>query len=270
MAVDMKKARERLEAAKKRMAGGLWRPKSGKKNKVRIVPWKLPSGEEVIEIEEAVHFMGKGPPEVCAGEGCLLCQEAAQLMDSDDAKEKEQGKRIRAQVKFNLQVLDRLEAEPTKLHRWPAPSTAYVGIMSVVCEEEEYPDALDLEKGRDFIIEFDKEAKPQDMYKVIPAGSPSSVDVSGLKLAPYPPSVKGEQSGDAEGAPRGKRKEAASADDGRGGVPADAHQEEEAPGGAEKAGGGEEGAEYACFGEFDPKSGYCKKCEARKACKAKS
>lgn len=257
MGVDLKALKAKRGKVKARMAGGFWRPKEGK-NRIRIVPWKLPSGEELVDIEEAVHFHG-GPPVPCEGDGCILCQEAAELAGSDNKREKDQGKRMKAKVQYNMQIVDRTDPnDKVKLVRWAAPSTAYVGATGIIADEEEYGKVLDLKTGRDLIIEFDKSADPASMYQVRAAASSSEIDVAGVKPAPFPPSVQvalADEGGEVKGNRRTQVEQApaeepATADETVGTpVPEDAKEEP------------------TCMGEFEPGDDFCKNCAWDAKCK---
>ncbi len=262
MGVDLKALKAKRGKVKARMSGGRWQPKEGK-NRIRVVTWKLPSGEELVDIEETVHFLGKGPPILCDGEGCLACIEAAQLAGSDDKREKEQGKRMRATTQFNMQIAaDRDDPNiPTKLQRWPAPSTAYVRATAIITDDDEYGKVLDPKIGRDIIIEFDPNAQPSDKYAARAAASPSEIDLAGVKPAPFPPSVQAalaDEGGEVKGNRRSQIEQAelveepAAADKTVGTpVPEDADEEP------------------TCVGEFEPGDDFCKNCKWAGKCKRK-
>lgn len=267
MGVDLKALKEKRKKVQSRMAGGFFRVREGK-NRLRVVPWKMPDGQELLDLEETVHFIGRGKPELCDGEGCIKCQEAAELMSSSVEAERTQGKRMRAQVKYCMQVADRTEDNDAggKLQRWAAPSTAYVAIAAIVEMKEEYGLVLDPKEGRDVIVEYDPKAKPQDMYKVNPAGSPSEIDLSKLKPAPFPPSVeaalkegntdgiRGNSSGQFGGA--GEVAEGTASDEAEMEKPTELKE-------------GENGS-YECEGvDYDPNDGFCKKCERASICRRK-
>lgn len=122
------------------------------KMRVRVLAFEH-DGELDVYAERVTHV--KAHPDLpsnipCQGGDdcpiCLLKAEVAEAGHDDLAQD------MRAAKRCLINVID-IDAGDNEVKIWEAPVTAVDGIMAYVCDREEYPDVLDPQNGRDFIIE---------------------------------------------------------------------------------------------------------------------
>lgn len=182
MTIDMARYRRRRQEAKSR-GGAFWRPQDKKRNAIRLFAFKhevaeadfklgrynpkldrVEAGQEVEELDcpIMVHFVGSGPPVLCGkmvvGAQCDLCEEAADIADEQE------GRRRKARHQYVIQIVPTDQGVEQKVQQWSAPSSAYTAMLGYVTDEE-YAGLFGC-KGRDFIVDFDSDRDPSEMYAI--------------------------------------------------------------------------------------------------------
>lgn len=186
MGLNLKELQDR-QAETAGGGGNFFRPKSGKKNMIRIFPFthevtkadvqsgqfkKDELGDEVEKLDRPVtlHYNYKGSKKPVISNAQVMKE--YQEMDEDKAKE------IRPTTKYFLNVVDTDDAE-SGMKIWGAPKSAYNAILEILLDPEYggEDDLLGL-KGRDFVVTFNKEASPGEMYGVLPRAEGNSEALS--------------------------------------------------------------------------------------------
>lgn len=122
------------------------------KMRVRVLAFEH-NGELDVYAERVSHV--KPHPDLpnnipcTGGDDCPICVLKAEV---EEAGHDDVASDMRAAKRCLLNVID-IDAGDNEVKIWEAPVTACDGIMAYVCDREEYPDVLDPDKGRDFIIE---------------------------------------------------------------------------------------------------------------------
>ncbi len=163
-----------------RMARGREGMKSGSKffkitneeTTVRFIPFEH-DGEMELYAEDVSHVMchpsapGNLP---CLEDGCPICG----IQDEYEQLPQDIADKLRPRKTFNVHVVERTTpgAKTGDLVVWGAPKTVMEKTLGIVCDRTEYPNCLDLVKGRDMKI-LKTGQKMQTRYDVRPAGSPS-------------------------------------------------------------------------------------------------
>lgn len=176
-----------VDDAYKRLAartggGKFWRPEQGA-NRIRILPFPGNDGDDMLYFEKDTHFLGKGKPEACTGVDCVHCVRAAKMRASDDEGEKERGRRISATTQYKMLILDRNKPEgEQKVILYDAcASVAKAAVRLTQNPEYGVETFCHDERGRDLLIQYDKNAAPADKYVITPASSNSGVPEALLK-----------------------------------------------------------------------------------------
>jgi hypothetical protein len=180
MAIDLNRYKRKKEEAVRGNGGGkFWRPPDKKKTPVRIFLFKhkitqadfdlgrysevddkkVGQTTEELDCPTSVHFQAQGKPSTCeamlSGMGCSLCDEAATMGDD--------GKRLSAKNQHVMNIVD-MSTGKTVMQEWAAPNSTYEKILGFVLDEE-YDNLFGC-NGRDFVIDFDKDRTPANMYQV--------------------------------------------------------------------------------------------------------
>lgn len=132
-----------------RQKGGDFFTLSQPRTKLRIIPFfsQKENRKKAFEVERK-HF--KVLPEIkvcdCIGEvnGCPVCEVARKVTDETTRK------RLRSSEKFLMVAVLRDEGDRCVV--WRAPFGAWTNIMAVVQDRDNFPDALSLKNGLDFVV----------------------------------------------------------------------------------------------------------------------
>lgn len=130
------------------------------KHYLRVFPY--PHGGELnLALVNKIHFMEDKHVVPCTGKNCVACAEC----------EATGNKRLRCVTRYVMLVCD-TEGDTTKVQRLDAPSSVYKQIFNLMQEGE--PEDWVGNNGTDFIVAYNKNAQPADMYSVTPRmkGSP--------------------------------------------------------------------------------------------------
>jgi len=153
MAIDMKKMRAKLDAAKNK-GGKVWKPKIDSETKVRVLP--TPDGDPFKE--KHFHYnLGKQSvlcPKRNFDEECPVCEFASQLWNEGDKESQEMAKKLFARQRFFSPIILRDDKDPV-VKVWGYSQSVYEDLLST-CLNPEYGDISDPENGTDFVIKYEK------------------------------------------------------------------------------------------------------------------
>ena len=163
---------------RKQKGGAWWKIPEGK-TKVRFIPWmSKQDGRMKLFTVQRRHFnLGGHKVLPCTGQGCPVCA----LRDlTDDKKMLED---LKSSSKWLCLVVLREDGEE-RIQCFRASYTIWNDVMEVVADTENYPNALSLEDGIDFILTktgsgFSTKYSAKPLPKrtpVDPAGLPSDLD----------------------------------------------------------------------------------------------
>jgi len=172
MAIDMKKMRAKLDAAKNK-GGKTWKPKIDSETKVRLIP--TPDGDPFKE--KHFHYnLGKQSvlcPKRNFDEDCPVCEFASSLWNEGDDDSKEMAKKLFVRQRFYSPIILRDEKEPT-VKVWAYSQSVYQDLLST-CLNPEYGDITDIESGTDFTIKYEKGDGNFPSTKLVYSRNPSSL-----------------------------------------------------------------------------------------------
>jgi len=153
MALDMKKMRAKLDAAKNK-GGKTWKPKLDSETRVRVVP--TPDGDPFKE--KHFHYNVGNQSVLCPkrnfDEECAICDFASELWNEGTEESKEMAKGLFARQRFFSPIVLRDEKDPV-VKIWGYSQTVYQDLLST-CLNPEYGDISDPESGTDFAIWYEK------------------------------------------------------------------------------------------------------------------
>lgn len=163
--------------------GSWWKPAKGK-NVIRIFKFshevtkqdvamhyfkKDELGETMDELDRAVtlHYNVEGQERPVISNKTVMLQ-YADLKDSSSEADKERAQKMRPTRKYYLNVLD-INDQESGIKVWGAPKSVYNDILNVLMEEDYGgEDELFGIKGTDFLVQYNSDAGPAEMYKVLP------------------------------------------------------------------------------------------------------
>lgn len=117
------------------------------RTKIRVIPFKSEAQGRMKAFEkEAKHFQPTSDTKICdcIGDNCPVCEVVRQIDDENIRK------KLRSSEKFIMVVA--LRDEDDRIVVWRAPYGAWNAIMSIVNNRQDFPDALSLREGLDFIV----------------------------------------------------------------------------------------------------------------------
>lgn len=122
-------------------------------------------GEKYDEIERRVekHFLEEGVVN-CIGAGCFYCKQADEFKDSTSETDKKMYRKLKASNGFAINAVD-VGNNSNEILICNVPAVVVNAIISYV-KDPEYGESVLNNRGRDFVIEKDLKATPQNMYNV--------------------------------------------------------------------------------------------------------
>lgn len=178
MGLDLNRYRRKKEetATSEGSGGDFWIPKEGK-NIIRLYSFRhvicdddfnlrrymdnevqVGDGVEDIDVDCWVHFINKVPVN-CSGRDCQVCLDAR---SSDDQMKKA---RHRYYVNAVVSMTGGTKEKELKMSIAALSKTAYDQILGYITDDDYGTEVLG-DRGRDFVIEYNKEAQPANMYQV--------------------------------------------------------------------------------------------------------
>lgn len=160
----MAKGREKVGSG-----GNFWKAPVGDTT-LRLIPFTH-DGKQELYSEETSHVKvhDDAPSNLpCLGVGCPICN-IVEEYELPDKKARD----LSASKKWNMNIVVRATKNSTSgdLAIWGASKSCIKDVLDLVVDRVEYPDILDLKKGRDFILTRTGEGK-STRYKVRAGGSP--------------------------------------------------------------------------------------------------
>lgn len=153
MAIDMKRMRAKLDAAKNK-GGKIWKPKNDSNTKARVLP--TADGDPFKEMH--FHYnLGKQSvlcPKRNFDEECPVCEFASQLWNEGDEESQAMAKKLFARQRFFSPIILRDEKDPL-VKIWGYSQSVYEKLLGKVLNPE-YGDITDPETGFDFTIQYYK------------------------------------------------------------------------------------------------------------------
>lgn len=145
------------------------------KHKIRILAFRdAQAGRPKVFVKEAKHFNVHPDHKIlnCPGKpDCPICRVA------DEVTDKKLKQNYRPSVKYLMNIVDRDDPEQ-KVKIFRAPKAIWSKVLDIILDTDEYPDALDINDGIDFIITKEGEGFSTS-YGASPAMKRTSVDFTG-------------------------------------------------------------------------------------------
>lgn len=192
MALDMKKLREKqLETSK--AGGNYYKPKAGKNN-IRVFKFphmvtkedvamglfnkdKLGKITEELDRPITLHYGWSAEDKKPVISNGAIMAEYARLKASEEDADQQRAVDIRPSKRYGLNIVD-MDAQEAGIKLWAAPKSVYNGILEVLLDteyggEQEFVGC----KGRDFVVTFNPESDPMNMYRVLPRAESNSEEL---------------------------------------------------------------------------------------------
>ena len=178
---------DRLQNKSNGKSGGefkknFWKPPSGEKSVIRIVPYKH---NKDVPFTELYFYFGIGKPRMMSlsnfDESDPILEFASQLRKSNEPDNVELAKKLYPKMRIFAPVLVRGE-EDKGVRFWEFGKMVYTELLGVMMDED-YGDITDIAAGRDITIEVIPAAETGKMFdtttvRVKPVQSPLSTDGS--------------------------------------------------------------------------------------------
>ena len=184
---EIRKRMDRLQNKSNGKSGGefrknFWKPPSGEKSVVRIVPYKH---NKDVPFTELYFYFGIGKPRMMSlsnfDESDPILEFASQLRKSNEPDNVELAKKLYPKMRIFAPVLVRGE-EDKGVRFWEFGKMVYTELLGVMMDED-YGDITDIAAGRDITVEVIPAAETGKMFDtttvcVKPVQSPLSTDGS--------------------------------------------------------------------------------------------
>lgn len=184
---EIRKRMDRLQNKSNGKSGGefrknFWKPPSGEKSVVRIVPYKH---NKDVPFTELYFYFGIGKPRMMSlsnfDESDPILEFASQLRKSNEPDNVELAKKLYPKMRIFAPVLVRGE-EDKGVRFWEFGKMVYTELLGVMMDED-YGDITDIAAGRDITVEVIPAAETGKMFdtttvRVKPVQSPLSKDGS--------------------------------------------------------------------------------------------
>jgi hypothetical protein len=184
---EIRKRMDRLQNKSNGKSGGefrknFWKPPSGEKSVVRIVPYKH---NKDVPFTELYFYFGIGKPRMMSlsnfDESDPILEFASQLRKSNEPDNVELAKKLYPKMRIFAPVLVRGE-EDKGVRFWEFGKMVYTELLGVMMDED-YGDITDIAAGRDITVEVIPAAETGKMFdtttvRVKPVQSPLSTDGS--------------------------------------------------------------------------------------------
>jgi len=182
---EIRKRMDRLQNKSNGKSGGefrknFWKPPSGEKSVVRIVPYKH---NKDVPFTELYFYFGIGKPRMMSlsnfDESDPILEFASQLRKSNEPDNMELAKKLYPKMRIFAPVLVRGE-EDKGVRFWEFGKMVYTELLGVMMDED-YGDITDIAAGRDITVEVIPAAETGKMYdtttvRVKPIQTPLSTD----------------------------------------------------------------------------------------------
>ena len=182
---EIRKRMDRLQNKSNGKSGGefrknFWKPPSGEKSVVRIVPYKH---NKDVPFTELYFYFGIGKPRMMSlsnfDESDPILEFASQLRKSNEPDNMELAKKLYPKMSIFAPVLVRGE-EDKGVRFWEFGKMVYTELLGVMMDED-YGDITDIAAGRDITVEVIPAAETGKMYdtttvRVKPIQTPLSTD----------------------------------------------------------------------------------------------
>jgi len=182
---EIRKRMDRLQNKSNGKSGGefrknFWKPPSGEKSIVRIVPYKH---NKDVPFTELYFYFGIGKPRMMSlsnfDESDPILEFASQLRKSNEPDNVELAKKLYPKMRIFAPVLVRGE-EDKGVRFWEFGKMVYTELLGVMMDED-YGDITDIAAGRDITVEVIPAAETGKMFdtttvRVKPVQSPLSTD----------------------------------------------------------------------------------------------
>ena len=182
---EIRKRMDRLQNKSNGKSGGefrknFWKPPSGEKSIVRIVPYKH---NKDVPFTELYFYFGIGKPRMMSlsnfDESDPILEFASQLRKSNEPDNIELAKKLYPKMRIFAPVLVRGE-EDKGVRFWEFGKMVYTELLGVMMDED-YGDITDIAAGRDITVEVIPAAETGKMFdtttvRVKPVQSPLSTD----------------------------------------------------------------------------------------------
>jgi len=187
---EIRKRMDRLQNKSNGKSGGefrknFWKPPSGEKSVVRIVPYKH---NKDVPFTELYFYFGIGKPRMMSlsnfDESDPILEFASQLRKSNEPDNMALAKKLYPKMRIFAPVLVRGE-EDKGVRFWEFGKMVYQELLGVMMDED-YGDITDIQKGRDITVEVIPAAETGKMYdtttvRVKPVQTPISDDASAIE-----------------------------------------------------------------------------------------
>ena len=187
---EIRKRMDRLQNKSNGKSGGefrknFWKPPSGEKSIVRIVPYKH---NKDVPFTELYFYFGIGKPRMMSlsnfDESDPILEFASQLRKSNEPDNMALAKKLYPKMRIFAPVLVRGE-EDKGVRFWEFGKMVYQELLGVMMDED-YGDITDIQKGRDITVEVIPAAETGKMYdtttvRVKPVQTPISDDASAVE-----------------------------------------------------------------------------------------
>ena len=182
---EIRKRMDRLQNKSNGKSGGefrknFWKPPSGEKSVVRIVPYKH---NKDVPFTELYFYFGIGKPRMMSlsnfDESDPILEFASQLRKSNEPDNMELAKKLYPKMRIFFSVLVRGE-EDKGVRFWEFGKMVYTELLGVMMDED-YGDITDIAAGRDITVEVIPAAETGKMYdtttvRVKPVQTPLSTE----------------------------------------------------------------------------------------------
>ena len=165
---EIRKRMDRLQNKSNGKSGGefrknFWKPPSGEKSVVRIVPYKH---NKDVPFTELYFYFGIGKPRMMSlsnfDESDPILEFASQLRKSNEPDNVELAKKLYPKMRIFAPVLVRGE-EDKGVRFWEFGKMVYTELLGVMMDED-YGDITDIAQGRDITVEVIPAAETGKMY----------------------------------------------------------------------------------------------------------